>query len=339
MTNNSLDFPGWALLPKRETNVSLFLDKHPEYDGRGVKIAILDSGIDPGAKGLQKTSTGQQKIIEMMDATGAGDIDTSTVVEMTDGYITGLTGRKLKIPPSWQNPSGKFHIGVKNAYELYPKQLRERIRKARKEKHWDPFHKERQAKISQELQVLNASLSKLSQVPFKSKMEKEDLEAKLEILNSLEKKFCDVGPTYDCIVFHDGRQWRVAVDTSEHGELEECTLLGTYSETFDFAMLTELDRLNYCVNVHEDGNLLEIVSNSSVHGTHVASIAAACFPDEPEKNGIAPGAQIISICIGDLRLGSMETGSALTRALIKVISSHCDVINISYGEHSHWCGG
>ncbi|XP_035233170.1 tripeptidyl-peptidase 2-like, partial [Stegodyphus dumicola] len=237
--------------------------------------------------------------------------------------------------------------------------------KARKEKHWDPFHKEWQAKISQEiqvlnaslsklpqsikfqtkvlkfqeLQVLNASLSKLPQVPFKSRMDKEDLEAKLEILNSLEKKFCDVGPTYDCVVFHDGRQWRVAVDTSERGELEECTLLGTYSETFDFAMLTDLDRLNYCVNVHEDGNLLEIVSNSSVHGTHVASIAAAYFPDEPEKNGIAPGAQIISICIGDLRLGSMETGSALTRALIKVISSHCDVINISYGEHSHWCGG
>lgn len=46
---------------------------------------------------FQVTSDGKPKIIERFDCSGAGDVDTSKVVQAPDGYILGLTGRKLKV--------------------------------------------------------------------------------------------------------------------------------------------------------------------------------------------------------------------------------------------------
>jgi tripeptidyl-peptidase II len=79
----------------------------------------------------------------------------------------------------------------------------------------------------------------------------------------------------------------------------------------------------------------------SPHGTHVASIASGYDATNPDLCGVAPGANVISMTIGDGRLGSMETGTALVRAMIKVMElcnagRKVDVINMSYGEHAHW---
>ncbi|XP_076356359.1 tripeptidyl-peptidase II isoform X2 [Tachypleus tridentatus] len=288
---------------------------------------------------FSKTSHGEAKIIDMVDASGAGDVKTSTIVEAKDGEIEGITGRKLKIPDSWHNPGGKYHIGVKNGYELYPKVLKERIQSGWKENEWDPNHKLVQAEAIRCLQEFDNKHPDSSQLTAEERLEREELDARVEVLTTLEKKYKNDGPVYDCVVFHDGNMWRAAIDTSEVGDLESCALLGTYRETLQYATLTQKDMLNYAVNIYDEGNLLEIVTTSSSHGTHVASISAAYFPDQPDKNGIAPGAQLVSICIGDNRLGTMETGAALVRAMAKVIQLKCDIINMSYGEHGHWSGG
>ena len=74
-------FPEWALQPRKETGAASFVAKNPNFDGRGVVIAIFDSGIDPAANGLQVTSDGKPKLIDRIDGSGAGDVDTSKVVE------------------------------------------------------------------------------------------------------------------------------------------------------------------------------------------------------------------------------------------------------------------
>lgn len=47
----------------------------------------------------------------------------------------------MKIPPDWVNPSGKYHIGIKAAYELFGKPLKDRVANDRKDKLWNPHHK------------------------------------------------------------------------------------------------------------------------------------------------------------------------------------------------------
>ena len=130
-----------------------------------------------------------------------------------------------------------------------------------------------------------------------------------------------MGPVYDVVLFHDGQTWVTIIDTSECGKLEAGVRLRPFRETGDLDVLTPEDRLNVSVNVYDDGKLVQIVSMCSSHGTHVASIAAANFPEEPDKNGLAPGAQIVSITIGDARLHSMETGTALARAMTHIMQA------------------
>ena len=77
------------------------------------------------------------------DGSGAGDVDTSTVVEVKDNQVTGLTGRTLNIPSEFVNPTGKYHLGLKNASDLYPKNVKDRIDKERFEKLWGEQHKAR----------------------------------------------------------------------------------------------------------------------------------------------------------------------------------------------------
>ncbi|MGW0787376.1 S8 family serine peptidase [Streptomyces sp. NPDC002911] len=55
--------------PSFETGAVDFVKQHPKADGRGITIGVLDSGVDLGHPALQKTTTGERKIVDWVTAT------------------------------------------------------------------------------------------------------------------------------------------------------------------------------------------------------------------------------------------------------------------------------
>ena len=53
--------------------------------------------------------------------------------------------------------------------------------------------------------------------------------------------------------WHDGKHWNVVIDTTEEGDLgrDGVPKLRPYSETFEYAKLTNQDKLNVSVNIYE----------------------------------------------------------------------------------------
>ena len=318
-------------LPKEETGAAAFISaSNNEHDGRGIIVGVFDTGVDPGAPGLQTTSAGERKMLDIVDCTGSGDVDTTaTATADADGCITGLSGRKLTIPASWPKLAAdeKYHLGLKAAFELYPRGLAGRIKDKRRKARIDEAQRDAVAKARADVEGSKGGADKRVE---------EERKARLAVLETLDKEYDDPGPVFDVVTYHgaDG-VWRVCVETAETGDLAAARLLCPFRlDPNAYAPLDAETLLNYTVDVTADGGRTTICVDAGSHGTHVAGIIGAHFAETPELNGVAPGVQIIGFKIGDTRLGSMETGAALVRALGAAIERKVDVINLSYGEYA-----
>jgi tripeptidyl-peptidase-2 len=255
------------------------------------------------------------------------------VLEANDGILTLSSGKNLILNPEWKTSvGGKYHVGTEAAYNLFPKLLVERLKIERREK-FDISQRDAMNEVQRHLAEWQRNNPQDTD-DVKLLRIRKDLKSRLAQLEDLSKNYEDPGPIYDCVVFYDGENWRAAVDTKETGDFTGVPAMTDFKIERQYARFSEESQLNYCLNVYDDGNILSIVCDAGAHGTHVAGIVAAYHPDQPECNGIAPGAQIISVKIGDTRLGSMETTTALSRAIQAIINSKCDIVNMSYGEYA-----
>lgn len=324
-----------ALIPKREVGADVFLKTQPAADGRGVLIGIFDTGVDPAAAGLAVTTTGERKVVDIIDASGSGDVDMRTRRKPdANGRLAGLSGRSLTLPEGVVNPSGEFRVGLKPAAELFYGAVLRRLNDRRAAARAAAASLQAAARAaSPEATALKAALAK---APDDRNRAERDRVARHNALTALEegKAGTDPGALHDCVLWHDGSQWRAVVDTDEDGDLRNERVLQPYGVAGEYGSFGDIAHTSFGVQVYGGGQVLSIVTVVGDHGTHVASIAAGHNPDERARDGIAPGARILSIKIGNQRNGSTSDDLVYQRAGALLARHKADIVNVSYGARS-----
>ncbi|MEW1603810.1 S8 family serine peptidase, partial [Streptomyces sp. NPDC093808] len=95
--------------PSFETGAVDFVKKNPKADGRGVTIGILDSGVDLGHPALQRTTTGERKIVDWVTATDPvvdGDQTWRPMVTAVSGPVFTYGGA------TWKAPQGSYQVNL-----------------------------------------------------------------------------------------------------------------------------------------------------------------------------------------------------------------------------------
>ena len=111
-----------------------------------------------------------------------------------DGTLKGLSGRALKIGATWKCPKNEWHVGIKAAYDFFPRGLISRLTKKRK-KDWDEKQRTLSATLVSDLHALRDAKDE------DAIDRRKDLELRLAQLKTLQGSWKDPGPLYDCVVF------------------------------------------------------------------------------------------------------------------------------------------
>lgn len=94
-------------MPTDETGSVDFKKKFPKYDGRGITIGIMDSGVDIDHPALARTTTGERKIVDWVTATDPlleGDGSWRAMLTAVSGPTFTYAGG------TWKAPAGDWRV-------------------------------------------------------------------------------------------------------------------------------------------------------------------------------------------------------------------------------------
>lgn len=252
-------------VPRASTQADMFLTKHPECDGRNIVVAILDTGTDPGAPGLSsKCPDGRPKMVDVVDATGSGDIDMGAVKQATDKdgalIVEGKSGRTLTLNSAWTNPTGDWRVGAKRLFDVVPGGLSGRVKGERK-KALDEAQRAATAKARTLISEFDAAHPVAKALSEEDKATQRELKAQLAQLEKAESTVEDLGPVIDAVCWHDGECWRAVVGTSDDGDVSSLEPLTNFRAERQYGTFVgeNLDPagtlMNYALNIYDEVRL------------------------------------------------------------------------------------
>lgn len=283
---------GQTFLSLKSTGVEEFLKLHPDYDGRGTIIIILDTGVDMGVDGMLKTSTGETKVIDVQDFTGQGNVIIYDADLNREDSKTVFTNKemgfsvKANLASLISSADNKYFIGA------FP-----------------------------EKQLMNSGSGAAD---LNGNGNSEDV--------------------YHLITFKTNEEfWVVYFDTNADGDLTDEKPLRNFKEKQDAFYIPNkkgLAPFTFGLNIFPEEKIVSLHFDDGSHGSHCAGIAAGYNIGGIGMNGVAPGAKVISLKLGNNNYTggatvteSMKKSYLYADKLSKELGVPC-IVSMSYGVGS-----
>jgi tripeptidyl-peptidase-2 len=266
---------GWSQLSLSTCGVDAFLAAHPEANGKGVVIAVLDTGVDPSIPGLTTLPDGGVKVIDVQDFTGQGDVDLLRVrydAEAQKLIRYDDDGAPIEYAPpdvSDDSAGGEERLwwfGTLDEHKFI---------------HSGQADINDNSETEDEFPILVTALAG----------DGSD-QAVAYVDTNLDRSFADEKPL---------RSYRLRYDTF--------TFVRARPEA-------QTIPLTFAVNIFLRQQKIVVHFDDGAHGTHVAGIAAGYrINNQPDFHGVAPGAKLMSLKIGNNALGGISTTGSMRDAL------------------------